>query len=157
MFCLIRKPRGCWTQFVSTGWVTLQMLFFRDNNTLFKPKAVSTYCLNIEATHINNSHTETQFSVLCLHTRSLSVCELSSISKNHDHREHAEKISLHTQKAKTMIWQWLQQSLSQSPFAMLDMYVLVCTCAWEREHVSPDRQEHLCFFTNRLQTAGKKP
>lgn len=141
---------GCWTQFVSTVWVTLQRLFFRDKNTLFKPKAVSTYCSNIEAIHINNSHTETWFSILCLHTRSQSACELSSVSKKHDHREHTEKIPLHTKKAKTVIWQWLQQPFSQSPFVMLDMYVLVCTCAWERVHGSPDRQEHTHFSTNRL-------
>lgn len=128
------KPRGCWSQFVSTGWVTLQMLFFRDNNTLFKPKAVSTYCSNIEATHIINSHTETRFSVSRLHTSSQSACELSSISKKHDHRGHAEKKYYTRKKAKPRSGSDFSNLWPSLP---VSRWTCMCLCAHThgREHM----------------------
>lgn len=129
------------------------MLFFRDNNTIFKPKAVSTYCSNIEATHINNSYTETRFSVLCLHTSSQSACELSSISKKHNHREHAEKYIITHKEAKPRSDSDFSNLCPSFP---LSRWTRMCLCAHMhgREHVSPGRQEHIHFFTNRLRTAG---
>lgn len=120
------------------------MLFFRGNNTLFKPKAVSTYCSNIEATHIINSHTETRFSVLRLHTSSQSACELSSISKKHNHRGHAEKnIITHTKKLNHAL---TVTSATFGPVCLCHAgHVCACvhTCMGERACESRQARTHL--------------
>lgn len=107
------------------------MLFFGGNNTLFKPKAGSNYCSNIEVTHIKNSHTETWFVVLCLCTTSQCVSSQASV-RNTITGNKKKKKPLHTQKPKIVIWQWLQQSLSQSLFVVMDIYVPVHMCRRER-------------------------
>lgn len=93
--------------------------------------------------------------LFCVYVPGLSQCVSSQASgrnmitgnrKKKNIRK--KKISLHTQKAKTVIWQWLQESLSPVPISHAG-YVCACAhmCIGERAREPRNTRIYMGFFS----------